>query len=84
MDAHLIASLTTSWAGTISCVDWVAKAMAESDNKLGGVETEAKTRRGDNCQPITSMRILDADRSKSRDIPDTTFLLDFFRKKLLV
>ena len=48
--------------------------MAESDNKLGGVETEAKTRRGDNCQPITSMRVLDADRSKSRDIPDTTFL----------
>ena len=62
----------------------MAKAVAQCNNKLSRVQFQAKARGGDNSEKITSMGILDANRGQPSNIPNTTFLLDSFRKKALV
>ena len=62
----------------------MSKSMAERNNKLCRVKFKAKARGGDNSEPGTSMRILDAERGQPSNIPDTAFPLDTLRKKALV
>ena len=62
----------------------MSKTVAQCNHKLCRVEFEAKARGGDNSEPSTSMGILDANRGQPGNIPNTSFLLDSFRKKALV
>ena len=62
----------------------MSKTVAERDDKLSRLETEAKARRRDHSEPVTSMRSRDAQGIHSGNFSRTAFSLDIFGKELLV
>ena len=60
MVAQPVTVPAAGWTGPLGIVHRVTKPVTQSNHKLSGLQEETQARVGDNVQPITRVRILNA------------------------